>query len=106
MRTNLPKPVQIDKTGLTANDAFVVSGVQGYYARVTVIAKYTGTATITITNPAESTTLDTQTSATQCILGYLIDNLTKDRYNVIASTVTPYAYRVIIEYHRTTGDGA
>jgi hypothetical protein len=99
---NAPKPVQRDKTGLTANDAYLISGVQGYYASVKLIAKFSGTATISITDPATGTTLDSQTGDSQAVLGYLVDKLDRDRYNVVASTVTPYAYRVIIEYHRTT----
>lgn len=100
--SNAPRARQIDRTALTGNDGIVIVGVNGCYARVQVVAKFTGNATITITNPKESITLDTQTGVGQCVLGYLIDTTAKDMYNVISSTVTPYSYRAIIEYHRTT----
>ncbi|WP_299077610.1 hypothetical protein [uncultured Paraglaciecola sp.] len=86
-----------------SESGFLVSGIQGFYADVMVIAQTQLGATVTATNPKTNEVYDTATGDVQIILRYFVENLSDNLYNVISSTIAPWSFQYFITYHRITG---
>lgn len=97
-------PTPLFLTDITdSNNSFTVGGFSGYYAKVLIRADYTGSQTLTVTNPATSTVLDTTTNAITSTLFYLVQNMSEPQFNVVTSTGT-FTARVMVEYVRQTSE--
>lgn len=103
MTTNAPQPLFIDDLS-DSNNSFMVDGYAGYYARVQIRATFTGTATITVENPATSETLDSSTDTTTAHLFYILQNLTDAQYNVVEISAGAFTARALIEFFRFTSE--
>ena len=99
---NNPKPVSGSGDN-TDDGAFMITGINGFYADVTVIVNSTATDTATATQQGPTRVLDTAIGNIQTVMKYFVEDMTKDRYNVISSTATTWSYKYFITYHRITG---
>jgi hypothetical protein len=97
---NAPKPRSFNVSN--ADPSFMVTGFQGYYAKVSIRLAYGGMHTITVTDNKTLGVLDTLEASGWGILVYLIDNLNESRYNTITVTTGTWSGKVIVEYNRTT----
>lgn len=100
MNTNAPKPLQLDLS--QTDDSFAIGSLPGYVAQVIAVFRYTGSLTASMTDSQTGDVLDSQTNAGHSTLVYLIEDLSKTRYNVASVGGGNFTARVVVTFHRTT----
>lgn len=102
-----PKPVQLNKTGITAATDTIgaLQGIQGNYIDVTVLVEHgTTSETITATDLVSGRILQTQTGTGQTVLSFAVLQSQKPTKIQIACGASSWGYHLKALYHRITNE--